>query len=255
MGKLLHRTESFNWTNKTINRSFDLQNYNIALITAREFEDDIYCPQSMYDLDNIFLFMWTNGQSFEQLLVHFNWLTADDFQVLLNLQYMMGSHSPNSSNSWADFSNEFIDENKSLIGLRDNSCTFPLIHDNESIKQFHSNYVASFDLDKQKANFKYFKKHYIPILKFTSTHLQNLITRNQVSNQIIRVDPPPTDPNGKPIHGQQFHVHFKIKSKVYALNLDGTWKHPPLKTSEEKIPNEICSALSQWGFCLPEEYY
>ena len=49
-----------------------------------------------------------------------------------------------------------------------------------------------------------------------------------------------TDSNGKAIHGQQIHIHFKNGS---ALNLDGSWKHEPKKEKNEHIPPEAQAYL------------
>lgn len=257
IANFLNYVESFCWNDKNINRSIDLQNYNNALNEARNVGDCIYCPDTMFSYDTIFQFMMSNGyQSYEQLTSHFDWLTTDDFTVLNSLLYgMMGRPTPNSSNVWEEFNEEFNEENKSLIGLKEDTCTNSLIYDKLTHEKFHSNHVTSFDYDKQKKNLKYFKKYYKPDLKIESTQITNLIFRRQVNVGIVRLDLPGTAPDGKVLHNQQVHVHITIKKNEYALNIDGTWKHSPSSTSTDRIPVEICSTLSQWGFCLPDEYY
>ncbi|MGN7706907.1 hypothetical protein [Chryseobacterium sp. 22543] len=258
-GKLLQYVESFCWKNKAEDRSLALQNYNKALDKAREVGDNVYCPETMYNtenLDNVFQFMYFNGyMSFEILKGHFSWLMEPDFQILLQLSYMMGSPTPNSSNDWTSFSAEFPDYACSLIGMEDSTCTHPLVYDEDSHAQFHGDYVSSFDFEKQKLSFKIFKKYYKPKLKKEAAQINRAIDRNQVNEGILRLDPPKKDPKGMAIHGQQVHVHLKIGSKEYALNIDGTWKHAPTANSKDRISAEICETLSDWGFILPDDYY
>src|SRR4051812_25222537 len=94
-GKLLNYVESFNWSNKDLDRSTALQSYNDALIKAREVGDHVFCPETMYTPENrdiIFQFMWLNGyHSYDQLKVHYEWLKVEDFQLLLNLPSFLGS--------------------------------------------------------------------------------------------------------------------------------------------------------------------
>ena len=259
-GRLLNYVESFNWADKNLNRSTVLQDYNNALTEARKIGDQVFCPESMYTSENrdiIFQLMWFNNyQSYNDLKTHFEWLQVDDFQTLQSISYILGNPTPNSSNTWEEFANEFNDKNRSLIGLRDDNCRNPLVHDKITHEKFHSDYVASFDLDRQKNQFKYFKKYYKPYLKTDAMQIAKQIRRGQVNSGIIRLDPPPTSPDGTPIHGQQIHIHIMIGNKECALNIDGTWKHRPnINAPNNRIPVEICSTLSQWGFCLPDEYY
>lgn len=255
-GRLLNHVGSFSWNDKNVDRSFALQNYNKALNKAREFGDQVFCPEKMYDPENkdiIFLFMWLNNYQYDELKAHFEWLKVDDFQVLQNIS--LGPSTPNSSNNWEDFSNEFQDENKSLIGLKQDDFADPLVYDEETHEKFHANYVATFDFNKQKSLYGYFKTHYKPSLKIEKAQINNFINRDQVHERFVRLDDPPTSPNGEPVHGQQIHIHIKIRDTVCALNIDGTWKHPPKNITEDRIPAEVCSTLSEWGFCLPEDYY
>lgn len=258
-GKLLNYVESFNWSNKDLDRSIALQNYNDALIEAREVGDQVFCPETMYNPENrdiIFQFMWFNGyHSYEQLKVHYEWLKVEDFQLLLILPSFLGSSTPNSSNQWDEFNEEFNEENRSLLGLKSDNSQDPLVYDKDTHRKFHSNYVATFDFDKQKAQYKYFKEYHKPRLKLDVGEIKSLIEREQVSKRFVRLDPPPTSPDGSPIHGQQIHIHFQIKDTECALNLDGTWKHPPTNPLNDRINTDICSTLSEWGFCLPEDYY
>lgn len=258
-GKLLNYVESFTWNDTEKNRSVALQNYNNAINTARKAGDQVFCPEIMYNPENtsiIFQFMMFNGyQPYDQLKTHFEWLTVEDFQILLNLPNVLGKPTPNSSNGWDAFSEEFPEENKSFIGLEEETCPNPLVYDEATHQKFHSNYVSVFEFDKQKSQFEYFKRHYRPSLKFGSAQIATQITRKQVNEGIVRLDSPRTTPDGAPLHGQQIHAHIKIGKNEYALNIDGTWKHPPSSISTDRIPVEICLTLSQWGFCLPDEYY
>ncbi|MGS0747509.1 hypothetical protein [Halpernia sp. GG3] len=203
----------------------------------------------MYDPENtdiIFQYMWINGyQSYEELKEHFEWLRVDDFQLLQTISYSLGQPTPNFSNAWEDFAEEFNEENKSLIGLRDDDCLNPFVYDKDTYGEFHSSYVATFNFERQKAQYKYFKKYYKPSLKLEGGQIKNLIDKKLVNKQFVRLDPPRTSTDGFPIHRQQIHIHFKIKKNVCALNLDGTWKHPPSNLEKNRIPTEICLILSQ----------
>lgn len=258
-GRLLNYSESFHWSDKERDRSLELQNYNHALNEARKIGDQVFCPETIYlpeNKDIIFQFMWLNGyQSYEELKVHFEWLRVDDFQLLQTISYSLGQPTPNSSNDWEDFAEEFSEENKSLIGLKDDDCLNPLVYDKDTHREFHSSYVATFDFDRQKSQYEYFRKHYKPNLKIESGRIQNLIQRHQVNNQIIRLDSPATSPNGNPIHGQQIHIHIMVNGNECALNIDGSWKHPPQEHPNNRISIDVCFILSQWGFCLPKDYY
>ncbi|PZU25982.1 MULTISPECIES: hypothetical protein [Sphingobacterium] len=258
-GRLLNYVESFNWSDKDKNRSLELQNYNSALIKARDKGDHVYCPEAMYNPENIniiFQFIWVNGyHSYEQLKVHFDWMSVEDFQVLTNLSHMLGNYTPNSSNTWKEFNAEFLDENKSLIGFKQEHFNDPLVYDEPTYKSFHSKFVSTFDYPKQKLHYKYFKEHYFPILKKDSGQIKGAIDKKQVNSGIIRLDPPKTSPSGEIIHNQQIHVHFKIGKNEYALNIDGTWKHGPKPQSKVTIPTDMCNTFCEWGFLLPDEYY
>lgn len=258
-GRLLYYVESFCWINKELDRSKALQDFNTALNTARKCGDQVFCPEIMYNPENrdiIFQFMWLNGyQSYEELKVNFEWLQVDDFQLLQTISYSLGQPTPNSSNDWEAFSKEFSEENRSLIGLKDDNCINPLVYDIVTHTEFHSSYVATFDFDRQKAQYEYFRKYYKPSLKLESGQIINLIQRHQVNNQIIRLDSPDSSPNGNPIHGQQIHIHIMVNGNECALNIDGSWKHSPQLHTNNRISAEVCLTLSQWGFCLPEQYY
>ena len=81
-----------------------------------------------------------------------------------------------------------------------------------------------------------------------SSTRQDIINGKILPNVFKRLDSQiKTDSNGKPIHGQQIHIHFHNGS---ALNLDGSWKHEPAK-ADEIIPNEAQLFLRNWGFKLP----
>lgn len=258
-GRLLHYVESFCWTDKELDRSKALQDFNIALNTARKCGDQVFCPEVMYNPENsdiIFQFMYLNGYlSYDQMKVHFEWLRVDEFNLLQTLSFNLGRPSPQSSNNWEEFSLEFASENKSLIGLQDMVCNNPLVYDENSHKEFHSSYLLAFDFEQQKIHYKYFVKHYIPQLKVDSNTIVNLIRRNQVSEQIIRLDCPIMTPTGNTIHNQKIHIHIMVNGNECALNIDGSWKHPPQSHPNNRISAEVCLTLSQWGFCLPEEYY
>lgn len=258
-GKLLHCVESFSWVDNAVDRSQNLQDFNSAIIDARENGDNIYCPESMFYPENskvIFQFMWCyEYQSYEQIKEHFEWLSVDDFQLLQTIGYSLGQPTPKSSNDWQTFKSEFAGENTSLIGLETGKSSSPLVHNKHTYFEFHSKYVTNFDFEKQKECFDYFIKFYKPALKINSKKINDQIEKKQISNQFIRIDDPQTAPDGKPLHGQQVHAHLLVKNSECALNIDGTWKHSPKNIVSDKIPVELCIQLSSWGFCLPRDYY
>lgn len=256
--KFLNHVKSFCWKDKIVDRSLPLQDFNLVINEARKNHDLVFCPSTMYEneYESIFIFMWINSyQSYDQLKVHYEWLKIEDFEILLYLHTILGTPTPRSSNVWEEFNNEFKMNNISLIGLKDDECMDPLVYDSPSYIKHHSNFVRTFDFTQQKYNFEYFRKYYKPELKISHGVIKAMIERNQVNSGIIRLDSPTTSPNGDPIHGQQIHVHILIEKKNCALNIDGSWKHPPTNILNDKIPAEICLTLSDWGFKLPEEYY
>lgn len=258
MGSLLSRYESFIWNDVAINRSVELQNYNSALGSARAKSDSLFRPNKIFDGDvpsNIFYVMYFDGKmSYDDLKLHYNWLTVDDYQVLIMLGNIVGNPTNQCSNTWNEFSNEFPGEHISLIGLQDQTCTDPLVYCKVTHTRFHSDNVATFDFDQQKKNFKYFKDYFVPKLKLESSVINSRIAAGQFNSGIIRLDDPPVDRSGKPVHGQKIHVHLIIGGKKVALNIDGTWKHEP-KNTTVTIPSAICAELSDLGFKIPDEYY
>lgn len=258
-GKLLHFVSSFCWNNKLLDRSLILQDFNAVFIKARSEEDNIYCPETMFqplNKDIIFQFLYIDGyKSYEEIKLVFPWLTDMDFQLLHQLTYQLGNPTPNSSVDYTSFANEFQQSNCSLIGLRDTNCSEPLVYNIKSHDDFHAKPVFTYNFAQQKANFKNFKKYYVPTLKIDAGKIKKMIDTNKVNNDIVRLDPPKTDPKGKPIHGQQIHIHIMVGDHECALNLDGTWKHPPNENGNHNISAEVCSVLSDWGFVLPDKYY
>lgn len=259
MGKLLSRYESFIWSNNTVNRSVTLQNFNSALALARSKSDKTFSPDNIYtdgNTSNIFHLMFSQGMYlYDDIKKHFNWLTVDDYQVLINFPSFIGRSTERQSCVWAEFSEEFSGEHISMIGMEDDSCPDPLIYDIVSHKKFHSDYVAQFNFEQQKENFEYFKEHFVSDLRIDPAQIKEKINKNQVQEGIVRLDDPPYDPAGNIMHGQKIHIHLKVGKYDCALNIDGTWKHSLPKDSDKKISVEICTTLSEWGFRLPDEYY
>ena len=54
---------------------------------------------------------------------------------------------------------------------------------------------------------------------------QKQVQKGQAPDGVDRVDIPKTDPNGKPLHGQQPHAHVTTNKKKSAINQDGSLKH------------------------------
>ncbi|MCL1674305.1 hypothetical protein [Elizabethkingia meningoseptica] len=258
MGKLLSRYESFIWVDVNINRSIPLQNFNVAITKAREKKDDIYRPTNIYDdnvASNIYNLMYTQGKfSFDDIKAHFTWLTADDYQVLICLPGYIEKITDRPSDNWAQFSTEFLGENVSMIGIEDKACLDPLVYDEASHTDFYAKSIIQFDFNKQKNNFRDFKKYYTPKLQLEASKIKAIINREEAPRGIIRLDDPPQDPKGRIIHNQKIHIHLKTTTnKECALNIDGTWKHPP--PQDNNISIEICEILALWGFVLPDNYY
>lgn len=243
MGSLLSRYESFIWEDVNKNRSNDLQNYNYAIGSARSKSDLLFRPSKIFDGDvpsNIFYVMYFEGKmSYDDLKSLYNWLTVDDFQVLMTMGNIIGNPTEQHSNTWNEFSNEFTGKHISLIGLQDETCTDPLVFCKVTHSKFHSDYIASL----------------VPKLKLEPNLISRRIEAKQLPTSIERLDVPQLDASGVPVHGQQIHIHLRLKGQKCALNLDGTWKHALPKDSTIKIPSAICEILSSFGFKIPDEYY
>lgn len=258
MGRLLHFLDSFCWNDKKKDRNGMLEDYFKAVEKARTYGDECYVPSAMFDgsVESIFTVMWTNGYTdYDQMKIEFDWIEVDQFQTLQGFYQMMGSNTPKGANVYADLKKEFTGEATTLVGLEHGACPDPLVYSEETLDTFHATHAASFDFKKQKEKFEYFCKHYTPVLKIDIAAIQKLIDTGKAADGIKRIDAPTIGPDGKIQHGEQVHVHFKVGKKEYALNIDGQWKHNPLKKDPDTLPNEIILDLVSWGFKLPKRYY
>ncbi len=91
-----------------------------------------------------------------------------------------------------------------------------------------------------------------PKLRLGANQIQQLIN-TQYKHLFERIDTPTITEQGN-LHGEQIQVHLNSGNtkNIGALNLDGTWKHPP-DNRYLPIPNDVKKLLLEWGFKLPLE--
>lgn len=260
MGKLLTLSQSFDWSNTTLDRRSSLNNFDLAIRKAISMNDKIFSHHYIYDpnfQNSIFSMLFNEDlYEFSKLKLRFPWLTPDAFTTLTALPNFLGPETPLPSKNWEDFSAEFYGDHISMIGIEDSqSYKFPLVYDIPTHDVFYQNLADTFDFEQQKVNFKFFKENYVPRPKPDASSIFNSIAKGLEHSDIKAFHSPKTDPQGNILHGEQYHVHIKIKKTQYALNINGTWKHNVKPDSNDKIPNQICTRLVEWGFLLPDEYY
>lgn len=248
MGNLLFKNQSFDWIDIKMPRGKLIDDLNIALTSAREAEDNIYRTPDLYEFESswgkLFEFLWGEGIEYENFNKRFEWISPDQFRILSSLPDLLRLTSPQNSSDYGSFLQEFTNENNSWIGTYDESHTEPIVFDYLSWLQFHQRFVATFDFNRRRAEYKYFSKFFKPGL----TRPVNLIQHN--------IDQHNTHASFQSIHTPQIphekiHIHF-ISAQNCALNIDGTWKH---EVRNFRIERRACEILSEWGFLLPREYY
>lgn len=243
MGSLLSHDSSFYWGNTRLNRNPLISDLNDAITNCQQERDNIYITNSFYDTNNVLLTLWENDfNSFQKL---YPWINVKSFQILQTLARFFRVNTPKNASSYQDISNEFPDQNTSLIGFN-SPTTSPLVYDQTSWISFHNLHAAAFTFKDACIKLDYFLKYYKPVLRQPQNQINESIRQNQVLNAFSRVDLPAQQEDSY-IHNQMIHIHFTDNS---ALNIDGSWKH-----NKRELTREEAMQLHNWGFKLPKTYY
>ena len=244
MGNLITYNAAFDWSAPHIDRNTSLNMLNEALISANEFNDNLYYHPNLFSHgeSSLTLFMLLWSSDFETFRLTYPWIKEPQFQVLVNLRNYFRS-SPNNSGSLQALRDNSGINNNAWIGLTSH-CPEYLVFSKSSWVEFHRIYVSTFTFEQRGEHFDYFLKFYQPNLVIPLNQIQQSIDEGHVHNSITRIDPPL-------IPFEKIHIHFNNNENC-ALNIDGTWKHEVVRFV---IPRDACEQLNEWGFLLPRQYY
>lgn len=229
---LLIHTPSFDWKDIAISRANALETLIVLQTTIRDEEDYNCTIYKSSELDNL-IFEWGCFHDFWD--IDFDFDTINAAWISKYVQPMTGGiidwvlYRSQASNflGVTDLDAEFQNDANAYIGLDEK--TQRLVYDANSYNAFKISLIPS----PEPVNWSKIRRE-IEL----GNILPNIFER---LDSIIK-----TDSKGKPIHGQQVHIHFKNGN---ALNIDGTWKH---NYKKEEIPTEAKEYLLKWGFTLPK---
>ena len=227
---LLFDMESLDWADMSIDKSDCLDKIQEVISEVQNSKRDGYNheqfkPNSFDNLDFAQLFN-------SNVLVDLNaeWFIPYAYSTFAQIYAL--PLTPKSADSLNDLKTEFPNVCNALFGCQ--SDNKDVVYDVNSYK------TVQLECERPKLR--------IPanqINQLISTHYKHLFER---------LDTPSLTEKGV-LHGEQIQIHINDGStkNIGALNIDGSWKHPPTKEKHRKLPNESKVLLTQWGFKLPEE--
>lgn len=245
MANLLLCLDSFAWNDLMKDLSVEMDELKLAVDLAISYDDTLYGHPDAY-LPSLGWGTVNDLLAFSQdelNLFSGGWLTHDHQKTLIKL---WRNPTPMSARSLAEMEQEeeFAGKNNGWIGCHFSPLPEKMVHNENSLKQLHSDYVWE-NPQIGKTDPVYFYEHYKPNLRIPANTINQKISEGQVHPCFKRLDMPTIGPDGQVLHGEKIGIHFKHKTNP-CLYIDGTWKH-----GNYMIPNEAKTTLEEWGFILP----
>lgn len=227
---ILFSHETVDWENISQDMSDCFDNLQ-AIMAQSQIDNDVYKKLS-FDFETL-NFSWGNIyelyniQKLEEL--NANWFFRYAYMTFSQLHQL--KTTPKLAESIEDLEDEFPNDCNSLFGCKTKQEN--LVYNLES-------YIA---LKNECES---------PKLRLGANQIQQLIN-TQYKHLFERIDTPTITEQGN-LHGEQVQIHLNSGNtkNIGALNLDGTWKHPP-ENKYLPISNDAKKLLLEWGFRLPQE--
>ncbi|MCR4029484.1 hypothetical protein [Flavobacterium panacis] len=238
MRNLISYNASFLWNDKLLDRNICISNLNTLYVKAKE-QDKFYIKADLYSEVNSIIYEIAAYRPYDDLKKTFPWLTVDSYSALGILLQMKKTVLISDDLNGYNKNHEF--ETSSWMGVCKNDFV-NYVHNLASWTEIHLQFVMNYTRKERIENEKYFKKFCVGFLKMDANQIKKRI-RTGSFKDFDRIDIP-VEVDGKTVHNQQIHIHFKSGG---ALNIDGSAKH-----AFSKISTSAANDLVEIGFILPE---
>jgi len=214
MADFLAFRNSFEWVDRKVDYNFHISNLNAALNCAQGASDMIFHSPDFYSELSMELFLHIWGNEYDDVKNIYPWIKVDSYRVLFGLQQFLRPISTSTLNDLSKLNNNHC----GWIGLK---CECPeiLVYSEESYNDFHQSIS---DKGKKVG------------LSISANKINYMIQKQELPALFRRIDLSKFGTDGKILHGEQIHMHFKDEDDS-ALNIDGSWKHGGFILTEECI--------------------